>query len=78
MSTIVDNTGSEKLVSVAGLVWVETKYSSYTARRSGRFYVGETPKRFFRLYVDHRDVGIAFGTARDAQNHAATLSEVAA
>lgn len=91
MSTFVDNTGVDSLVEIAGIIWVETKYSSYTSRRSadGRFYVGETSKRFYRLKVrnaetgefDTRsDVGIAFSKAREAQLFAAALveSEVAA
>lgn len=80
MATIIDNTGNESLKDVAGVMWLETKYSSYTSRRSvdGRFYVGETPNRYFRLWVDHKDMGTAFPTAKDAQIHAASLAQAAA
>ena len=53
MATITDNTGIESLADVAGIVWVKTKYPSHTNYRSadGRFFIGETPKRYFLLSV---------------------------
>ena len=75
MPTIIDNTGIESIATVAGLIWVKTKYPSYENYRSPGFFVGQTPKGFWALHREGSKNVEIFPSARAAQVAAAMDSD---
>jgi len=78
MSTLIDNTGTESLTTVAGLVWTKTVFPSYRNYRTERFVVTQSEKRFWNLFVANADgafskIREAFTSPESAMGHAATL-----
>jgi len=75
MATFVDNTGIESTVTVAELEWDKTAHSSYTNFRSvdGRFFIGQTPRNFWRLWDGGKQRREVFAKAKDAQIFAALM-----
>lgn len=72
---LIDNTGTESLVDVAGVLWTKTQFSSYTTFRSvdGQHVVTQSSKKFWTLSSKNaqgefdRRQRTGFATAKDAQ-----------
>jgi hypothetical protein len=76
---IIDTTGTESTVTVAGIVWTKTVYPSYRNYRTERFFVGQSFKDYWKIWDQGAPLPKVFIKPEAAMAFAAELvSEVAA